>query len=99
CSVLDKGIPVMIIEPAKDDYVHWALELNRTLPPERQFTIYMPGAEAIEGVPLPPFRLNPFEPAAYRDSRVRLQQHSEYFATLLNACLPSEDIIPILIDE
>ena len=50
CSVLDKGIPVMIIEPAKDDYVHWALELNRTLPPERQFTIYMPGAEAIEGV-------------------------------------------------
>ena len=50
-------------------------------------------------MPLPELKLNPFEPAAYHNSRVRLQQHSEHFATLLNACLPSEDIIPILIDE
>lgn len=98
-EVLAKNIPVMIIEPAKDDYVHWALEMNKTLPREKQFTIYMPGADEIDDIVLPQLKLNPFEPAAYRDSRVRLMQHSEHFATLLNACLPSEDVIPILIDE
>lgn len=98
-EVLAKNVPVMIIEPAKDDYVYWALEMNRTLPEEQRFTIYMPGADEIDGMPLPELKINPFEPAAYRDSPVRLQQHSEHFSTLLNACLPSEDIIPILIDE
>lgn len=98
-AVMDKDIPVMIIEPAKDDYVHWAMEMNRTLPKDRQFTIYMPGADEIDDLVLPELKINPFEPAAYRNSPVRLQQHSEYFATLLNACLPSEDVIPILIDE
>lgn len=98
-EVLAKDIPVLIIEPAKDDYVQWAMEMNKHLPKEKQFTIYMPGADMYDGVPLPRLRLNPFEPAAYRHSPVRLQQHSEHFATLLNACLPSEDVIPILIDE
>lgn len=98
-EVLSKNVPVMIIEPAKDDYVNWAIKMNKTLPPDKQFTIYMPGADEFEGIPLPQLKLNPFEPAAYRDSRVRIQQHSEHFSTLLNACLPSEDIIPILIDE
>ncbi len=98
-EVLDKNVPVMIIEPAKDDYVHWAMEMNRSLPKERQFTIYMPGADEIDDMLLPELKINPFEPAAYGNSPVRLQQHSEYFATLLNACLPSEDIVPILIDE
>lgn len=98
-EVMEKGVPIMIIEPAKDDYVHWAMEMNRILPEDRRFTVYMPGADEIDGVLLPELKINPFEPAAYRDSRVRLQQHSEHFATLLNACLPSEDIVPILIDE
>lgn len=98
-EVMGKGVPVLIIEPAKDDYVHWAMEMNKTLPPEQQFTIYMPGADEIDDMLLPELKLNPFQPAAYRDSPVRLQQHSEHFATLLNACLPSEDVIPILIDE
>lgn len=59
----------------------------------------MPGVDEIDDLLLPELKINPFEPAAYRDSQVRLQQHSEHFATLLNACLPSEDVIPILIDE
>lgn len=98
-EVLNKDIPVLIIEPAKDDYVQWAMKMNQTLPEDRQFTIYMPGADEFNGIELPKFHLNPFQPAAYADSPVRLQQHSEHFSTLLNACLPSEDVIPILIDE
>ena len=98
-QVLRRGIPVLIIEPAKDDYVHWALEMNKTLPADQQFRIYMPGMGSVEGHRLEELKINPFEPAAYADSPVRLLQHSEYFTTLLNAALPSEDIIPVLIDE
>ena len=98
-EVLRRDIPVMVIEPAKDDYVRWAIEMNKTLPEEKKFIIYMPGCEEVDGYPVEPLRLNPFEPAAVKGAKVNLLQHSEAFATLLNACLPSEDVVPILMEE
>ena len=94
-----QNIPVMIIEPAKDDYVRWAIEMNRTLPAEKQFKIYMPGVMEFEGYPVEPLKLNPFEPAHAKNAKVDILQHCEAFATLLNMCLPSEEVIPILIEE
>lgn len=98
-EALKKDIPVLIIEPAKDDYVRWALKMNETLPEEKKFRVFMPGAAEIEGMPVLSLHINPFEPAAWQDSCISLMQRCENFATLLNACLPSEDVIPILIDE
>lgn len=99
-ALLEKGIPSLIIEPAKDDWVRWAAEMNRTLPPEKQFAIYMPGAEGeYDGIPVLPLRLNPYEPACIPGAKVDLLSRCENFSMLLNACLPSEEIIPILIDE
>lgn len=94
-----REIPVLIVEPAKDDYVRWAIEMNRKLPKEKQFRIYMPGVTEFEGYPVEPLMLNPFEPACAKGARVDLLQHCETFITLLNACLPSEEVIPILIEE
>ena len=98
-EVLSRDIPVMVIEPAKDDYVRWAIKMNKSLPKEKQFKIFMPGVENFEGAPVERLRINPFEPAAFKGAKVDLLQHSEYFSVLLNACLPSEDIVPILIEE
>ena len=98
-EVLSRDIPVMVIEPAKDDYVRWAIKMNKSLPKEKQFKIFMPGVENFEGTPVERLRINPFEPAAFKGAKVDLLQHSEYFSVLLNACLPSEDIVPILIEE
>lgn len=98
-SGIKRDIPVMIIEPAKDDYVRWALNMNKTLPPEKQFKIYMPGVKEFEGQPIEPLAINPFEPAYAPGTQVDILQHCEAFATLLNACLPSEEVIPILIEE
>lgn len=92
-------VPVLIIEPAKDDYVRWAIEMNKILPENKRFTIYMPGVEDFEGTKIEPLKLNPFSPAAIRGVKVDLLQHCETFITLLNACLPSEDVVPILIEE
>lgn len=98
-EVLSRDIPVMVIEPAKDDYVRWAIKMNKSLPKEKQFKIFMPGVENFEGTPVERLRINPFEPAAFKGAKVDLLQHSEYFSVLLNACLPSEDVVPILIEE
>lgn len=98
-EVLSRDIPVMVIEPAKDDYVRWAIKMNKSLPKEKQFKIFMPGVESFEGTPVERLRINPFEPAAFKGAKVDLLQHSEYFSVLLNACLPSEDVVPILIEE
>ena len=98
-EVIRRDIPVMVIEPAKDDYVRWAIEQNRHLPDEKKFTIYMPGVSEVDGTPVEELRINPYEPAAAPGAKVDLLQHCENFVTLLNACLPSEEVVPILIEE
>ena len=98
-EVMERDVPMMIIEPAKDDYVRWALEMNKNLPPEKQFRIYMPGVSEFEGTKVEELRLNGYQPACVKGGKADLLQHSETFATLLNACLPSEDVISILIEE
>lgn len=98
-EVLKRNVPIMVIEPAKDDYVRWAIEMNKKLPKEKQFKIYMPGVSEFEGIKIEQLMLNPFEPAAIKGAKVDLLQHCEQFITLMNACLPSEDVVPILIEE
>lgn len=98
-EVLGQDVPMMIIEPAKDDYVRWAIEMNKTLPPEKQFRIYMPGVTEFEGHKVEKLVINGYQPACVKGAQTDLLQHSETFATLMNACLPSEDVISILIEE
>lgn len=98
-EALKNDTPIMVIEPAKDDYVRWALEMNKRLPKEKQFKIFMPGVSEFEGVKTYELKINGYAPAHCKGAKVDLLQHSEVFATLLNACLPSEDVVPILIEE
>lgn len=98
-EVIGRDIPVMVIEPAKDDYVRWAMEQNKHLTEEKRFAIYMPGVTEFEGMPVEELHINPYEPASMPGVGVNLLQHCENFVTLLNACLPSEEVVPILIEE
>ncbi|MBR4762071.1 MAG: DUF87 domain-containing protein, partial [Clostridia bacterium] len=86
-EIIETDTPVMIIEPAKDDYVRWALEMNKTLPDSKKFKIYMPGVSGIEGTKTEELRINGFAPACAKGAKVDLLQHSEIFSMLLNACL------------
>lgn len=98
-EVLKNDTPIMVIEPAKDDYVRWAIEMNKNLPKEKQFKIFMPGVSEFDGIKTEELKINGFAPAYAKGAKVDLLQHSEIFSTLLNACLPSEDVVPILIEE
>lgn len=95
----DCNVPVLIIEPAKDDYVRWAIEQNKKLPDSEQFNIIMPGVKEIEGLKPNPLYLNLFQPATFGNVPVNLIQHAESVVNLLNAALPTEDVVPILIEE
>lgn len=98
-ELMGMGIPVLVIEPAKDDYVRWAIEMNKTLPDDRKFRIFMPGLDEFEGTPLEQLRLNPFEPAAYKGAKVNMMSRCENLVAFLNASLPTSDILPVLVDE
>lgn len=98
-GLLEKKIPVLIIEPAKDDYVRWAMEMNRHLPQDMQFRIYMPGHTELNGKELNRLQLNPFEPAAVSGAKVDMTARCENLIALLNASLPTSDILPVLMDE
>ena len=93
------NIPVLIIEPAKDDYVRWGIAQNRNLPANNKYKIFMPGVKDIEGVKPDMLCLNLFKPASYNNMPVNLVQHAEAVVNLLNAALPTEDVVPILIEE
>ena len=98
-EVIGRDIPVLVIEPAKDDYVRWAVNMNKHLPEEKQFRIFMPGVEEFDGILTEPLYLNPFEPASVPSVKIDLLRHCENFSMLLNACLPSEEVVPILMEE
>jgi len=98
-EITSRKVPVMIIEPAKDDYVRWAIEQNKSLPKEQQYEIYMPGVKQFEGVSLSELKINPFEPAAIDNANVDLMTHYEQLVNILNASLPTSDVLPVIIDE
>lgn len=105
-EVLGRNIPVLIIEPAKDEYVRWAIKWNMEHPNERPINIFMPGVKNMEifGVKdgaraLPPLKINPFQPAAVSGASIDMLTRCEQLTALVNASLPTSDILPVIIDE
>lgn len=104
-EVLNRDIPVLIIEPAKDEYVRWAVKWNEEHP-ENPVNIYKPGVKNLEmfGVKegaraLSPLKLNPFQPAAVEGAPIDLLTRCEQLTALINASLPSSDILPVIMEE
>lgn len=107
-AVLDKNKPVLVIEPAKDEWVRWAIRQNEEIDKmdiseeeksKRKIKIFEPGLTSFEGTLLSNLRLNPFQPAAIDGAPVDMQTRCEKFTALINASLPTGDILPVIMDE
>lgn len=98
-EVQKKKKPVLIIEPAKEEWVEWALEMNKTLPENEKFKIYEPGIKSFNSELLEKLLLNPFQPAAIKGAPIDMQTRCEQVTALINASLPTGDILPIIMDE
>ncbi|MBP5332991.1 MAG: DUF87 domain-containing protein [Bacteroidales bacterium] len=95
-SAMDIGAPILIIEPAKEEYTRWFLELRKA---GKQVNIFMPGATAFEGEKLGRLKLNPFQPAAVPGATIDMMTRCEQLTALVNASLPSSDVLPVIMDE
>jgi Predicted ATPase len=108
-EILNRNIPVLIIEPAKDDYIRWAISYNQKIDADsslsdeekesKKFQLYMPGVDSLDGVRINRLKLNPFQPAAIKDAPIDMMTRCEQVTALFNASLPTSDVLPVLIDE
>ena len=98
-AVLEKKKPVLIIEPAKDEWVRWAIKQNEHLPESERIHIFEPGLSSFEGTLLSHLMLNPFQPAAIAGAPIDMQTRCEKITALINATLPTGDILPVIMDE
>lgn len=107
-AVLEKEKPVLIIEPAKDEWVRWAIKQNEEIERlpitveeknAKKITIFEPGLSYFEGTELSNLMLNPFQPAAIEGAPIDMQTRCEKITSLINATLPTGDILPVIMDE
>jgi hypothetical protein len=96
-------IPFLVIEPAKDEYVEWAMNLNAQLPTNsaNRIAIYMPGIQTWRGQKLEnQLTLNPFDLVwLSEDSIPQVLPHIDRLKSILNASFPMQEILPVLLED
>lgn len=95
-EALRQGKKLLVIEPAKEEYVAWAAKLKKE---GAKINIFMPGVAQYGELRLDELKLNPFQPAVFGDSPIDMLTRCEQVTALINASLPSSDILPIIMDE
>lgn len=98
-------LPFLIIEPAKTEYVDWAVEYNRSHP-GNPITIYMPGVKTYrdkktgQPVSLAKLKLNPFEPVWLdKEQDPNILSHIDRLKSTFAAAFPMYDILPVLMED
>ncbi len=105
---LSKGksaIPFLVIEPAKTEYVDWAIDYNK-VHEEKPIKIYIPGCKAYkdrrtrEEVETAVLKLNPFEPVwLSKEQDPSVLTHIDRLKSTFAAAFPMYDILPVLMED
>lgn len=111
-SLLAKGKPFLVIEPAKQEYVDWAIKHNKNIlrkyKGERKkalldsdwINVYIPGREKWNGEVLDNLSINPFDFVwLNQDEQPKTLEHIDRLKTIINAALPMQESLPILMEE
>ncbi len=106
--------PFMVIEPAKTEYVDWAVENNNAIlaacsndiqkarENKNWIDIYMPGRTNWRDyqTELDQLSLNPFDFVWLKEQTVpHVLEHIDSLKTIINAALPMQEILPVLLEE
>lgn len=104
-NAIKEKIPFLIIEPAKTEYVDWAVEYNK-LHPDTPVTIYMPGCKGYrdkktrQPVSLEQLKLNPFEPVwLSKEQDPNVLAHIDRLKSTFASAFPMYDILPVLMED
>lgn len=103
---LQQKLPFLVIEPAKTEYVDWALAYNK-LHPESPIAVYIPGCKMFkskahpEGYELPQtLKINPFEIIwLSKEQTPNVLTHIDRLKSTFAAAFPMYDILPILMED
>ena len=109
-SLLDDiGAPFLVIEPAKQEYVEWAIARNRKLAEKYGkkarkrndwINVYIPGRVKWDGEELESLQLNPFDFVwINKDEPPKTLEHIDRLKTVLNAAMPMQEVLPVLMEE
>lgn len=94
--------PFLVIEPAKTEYVDWALEYNKRISDDsKKIKIFMPGCNSYaKGNVVPDkLRFNPFEVIRMEGADPHLLMHIDRLKASLASAFPMQDVIPIIMER
>lgn len=95
-----EGIPFLVIEPAKTEYVDWAINYNRQHP-DNPINIFVPGCKKYKGNFIPKtLKLNPFELVWLdEEQEPNVLTHIDRLKSVFAAAFPMYDILPVLMED
>ena len=94
--------PFFVIEPAKTEYVDWAIECNKHIKdPKKKIKIFIPGCEKYAKANFTPdkLRINPFEVIQLPNSEMRVLSHIDRLRSTFASAFPMQDILPVIIEH
>lgn len=93
-------LPFLVIEPAKTEYVDWAIEYNKTHK-DNPIDIYIPGCKKYKGNFEPnQLHLNPFEIIWLKENQnPNVLSHIDRLKSTFAAAFPMYDILPVLMED
>lgn len=97
---IKREIPFLVIEPAKTEYVDWALEYNKQHP-EHPIDIYIPGCKKYKTGFVPKkLKLNPFELVWLdKEQEPNVLTHIDRLKSTFATAFPMYDILPVLMED
>ena len=94
------NLPFLVIEPAKTEYVDWAIEYNRSHK-DNQIDVYIPGCKKYKtGYEPKSLKLNPFEVVWLEEGQdPNVLTHIDRLKSTFAAAFPMYDVLPILMED
>lgn len=112
-KLLSVETPFLVIEPAKQEYVDWAVTSNLKLSEGKYhgdkeaarhdpqwISVYIPGRKKWNGEEIDELSINPFDFVwLNKDGTPKTLEHIDRLKTIINAALPMQESLPILMEE
>ena len=98
-------IPFLVIEPAKTEYVDWAIEYNKSHQ-DNPISVFIPGCKSYKDkktqqpITIEKLKLNPFEVVWLdKEQEPNVLSHIDRVKSSFAAAFPMYDILPVLMED
>lgn len=100
--MMKNGVPFLVIEPTKTEYLDWACELNQKAEEAgspQKIRIFTPGCETYRGTQTSKLVFNLFEPCAAQGAPLKIMRRIDSLVAILSDSMPMGDVLPMILEE